>query len=115
MNRDRACQLSAACGFSKSTNQFACYFADLTDLRQDKLRCLMFTPVTDCRRIVEVNPGKHFVAILETPLPFDPEADLSALLDGNAITVTPLILQQTDRAAIDALQRRFSSKKRGAA
>lgn len=61
------------------------------------------------------NPGKHFVAILETPLPFDPEADLSALLDGNAITVTPLILQQTDRAAIDALQRRFSSKKRGAA
>ncbi len=61
------------------------------------------------------NPGKHFVAILETPLPLDPEADVSALLENNAITVTPLILQQTDKAAIDALQRQFSAKARGAA
>lgn len=61
------------------------------------------------------NQGRYFVAILETPMPVDPGADFETLLVENAITVTPLMLQQTDMGAIDALQRRFSAKARGAA
>lgn len=42
------------------------------------------------------NAGKHFVAILQTPKPLDPRADFHILHEENAITVTPLLLQQTD-------------------
>lgn len=42
------------------------------------------------------NAGKHFVAILQTPKPLDPRADFHMLHEENAITVTPLLLQQTD-------------------
>lgn len=42
------------------------------------------------------NPGKHFVTILQTPKPLDAGADFHILHEDNAITVTPLMLQQTD-------------------
>lgn len=42
------------------------------------------------------NAGKHFVTILQTPKPLDVEADFHILHEDNAITVTPLLLQQTD-------------------
>ena len=42
------------------------------------------------------NAGKFFVAIPETPLPLDPASDFHALTHGNAVTITPLTLLQTD-------------------
>jgi len=42
------------------------------------------------------NPGKFFIAIPETPSPFDPANDFFQLLHGKAITVTPVSLQATD-------------------
>jgi 5'-nucleotidase len=42
------------------------------------------------------NAGKFFVAIPETPTPLDPASDFHVLTHGNAITVTPLKLAQTD-------------------
>jgi 5'-nucleotidase len=44
------------------------------------------------------NPGKFFIAIPETPTPFDPANDFFQLLHGNAITVTPMRLQGSDVA-----------------
>ena len=44
------------------------------------------------------NPGKFFIAIPETPSPFDPANDFFQLLHGNAITVTPMRLQGSDTA-----------------
>ncbi|MDB5539592.1 MAG: 5-nucleotidase SurE [Devosia sp.] len=42
------------------------------------------------------NAGKFFIAIPETPTPLDPEHDFRLAMHGNAITVTPLMLQHTD-------------------
>jgi 5'-nucleotidase len=42
------------------------------------------------------NAGKFFVAIPETPLPLTREDDFEVLHKDNAITVTPLLLQQSD-------------------
>lgn len=50
------------------------------------------------------NAGKFFVAIPETPRPLDPTRDFHLLTHGNAITVTPLTLEQTDAGAIARLQ-----------
>lgn len=47
------------------------------------------------------NAGKHFVAILDTPKPLDPDADFHILHEENAITVTPLLLQQTDMSLVE--------------
>jgi 5'-nucleotidase len=44
------------------------------------------------------NAGKFFVAIPETPLPLDLASDFHLLTHGNAVTVTPLTLRQTDLA-----------------
>ncbi|QYO78285.1 5'/3'-nucleotidase SurE [Devosia salina] len=49
------------------------------------------------------NDGHFFMAIPETPLPLDPEADFEVLRRGNAITVTPFALQQTHRGALERL------------
>ena len=49
------------------------------------------------------NDGKFFVAIPETPLPLDPASDFHLLTHDNAITVTPLMLRQTDVALAAAL------------
>ena len=44
------------------------------------------------------NAGKFFVAIPETPLPLDVNADFERLRRDGYVTVTPLMLQQTDMA-----------------
>ncbi|UYO00077.1 MAG: 5'/3'-nucleotidase SurE [Devosia sp.] len=44
-----------------------------------------------------------YMAIPETPLPLDPEADFERLRRGNAITVTPFALQQTHQQALEGL------------
>lgn len=49
------------------------------------------------------NEGKFFVAIPETPRPLDPNSDFHLLTHGNAITVTPLMLVQTDMTLATAL------------
>lgn len=46
------------------------------------------------------NAGKFFVAIPETPLPLDRNADFHVLHHDNAITVTPLTLRLGDREAV---------------
>ncbi len=53
------------------------------------------------------NVGKHFVAILDTPKPLDPGADFHILHEENAITVTPLLLQQTDMELIERFDGRL--------
>jgi 5'-nucleotidase len=50
------------------------------------------------------NAGRFFMAIPETPLPLDPEADFEVLRRGNAITVTPMRLQQTDMVLLERMQ-----------
>ena len=50
------------------------------------------------------NAGKFFVAIPETPLPLTREHDFEVLNKDHAVTVTPLLLQQTDMATTDRLQ-----------
>ncbi len=54
------------------------------------------------------NDGKFFVTILKTPTPLDADADCVRLLEHNAITVTPVKLQQTDFDAINDLQGKLS-------
>jgi 5'-nucleotidase len=56
------------------------------------------------------NAGKFFIAIPETPLPLDPNCDFHALTHGNAITVTPLSLRQTDSDVVAALGERLLLK-----
>ena len=46
------------------------------------------------------NAGKFFVAIPETPLPLTRSHDFEVMRRDNAITVTPLLLQQTDMDAV---------------
>lgn len=47
--------------------------------------------------------GNFFVAIPETPLPLDPNADFEVLRRQNIITVTPFALQQTEESALRRL------------
>jgi 5'-nucleotidase len=42
------------------------------------------------------NAGKFFVAIPDTPLPLDRDADFEVMRRDGFVTVTPLLLQQTD-------------------
>jgi 5'-nucleotidase len=49
------------------------------------------------------NAGKFFVAIPETPMPLDRQADFEVLTRDRAITVTPVSLVQTDAAAMARL------------
>jgi 5'-nucleotidase len=53
------------------------------------------------------NAGKFFVAVPGTPLPLDPENDFHQLHEEQAITVTPLSLQQTDMALVASLDGRL--------
>jgi 5'-nucleotidase len=50
------------------------------------------------------NDGEFFVAIPETPMPLDPQADFEVLRRRNTITVTPFALQQTERSALQRLE-----------
>jgi 5'-nucleotidase len=49
------------------------------------------------------NAGKFFIAIPKTPTPLDPDSDFHQLTHGNAVTITPLTLRQTDTEAVTAL------------
>jgi 5'-nucleotidase len=49
------------------------------------------------------NVGKFFVAIPDTPLPLDRGADFEVMRRDGYITVTPLMLQQTDLALAERL------------
>jgi len=49
------------------------------------------------------NAKKFFVAIPSTPTPLDPASDFHLLTHGNAITITPVDLRQTDHALVMAL------------
>lgn len=44
------------------------------------------------------NAGKFFVAIPETPTPLDADKDFRLLMHGDAVTVTPMMLQASDIA-----------------
>ncbi|QQR40816.1 5'/3'-nucleotidase SurE [Devosia rhizoryzae] len=55
------------------------------------------------RHYASDNPGGFFMAIPETPLPLDPEADFEVLRKGNKITVTPMALQMTHQGALARL------------
>jgi 5'-nucleotidase len=50
------------------------------------------------------NAGKFFVAIPETPMPLTREHDFEVMRKDNAITVTPLLLQQTDMSVVERLK-----------
>ena len=50
------------------------------------------------------NAGKFFVAIPETPLPLHPDHDFEVMRRDSVVTVTPLLLQQTDMAAVERLK-----------
>lgn len=54
------------------------------------------------------NPGKFFIAIPETPLPLDKSRDFHTLMHGNAVTVTPMMLDGTDHAAVGRLKATLS-------
>lgn len=54
------------------------------------------------------NDGKFFVAIPETPMPLDREADFEVLRRDGFVTVTPMLLQQTDMAVVERLKSRLS-------
>lgn len=53
------------------------------------------------------NAGKFFVTIPETPDPVEPGKDFHTLLETGAITVTPLMLDQTDATEVSRLVGRF--------
>ena len=50
------------------------------------------------------NAGKFFIAIPETPMPLDRDADFEVLRRDGYVTVTPMLLQQTDLAAVERLR-----------
>ena len=50
------------------------------------------------------NEGKFFIAIPETPMPLDRSADFEVLRRDGFVTVTPMLLQQTDGAAVERLK-----------
>lgn len=50
------------------------------------------------------NADKFFIAIPETPLPLDRQADFEVLHEDRAITVTPISLMQTDMGAMARLE-----------
>ena len=50
------------------------------------------------------NEGKFFVAIPETPLPLDRAADFEVMRRDGYVTVTPMLLQQTDMQVVERLR-----------
>jgi 5'-nucleotidase len=54
------------------------------------------------------NAGKFFVAILETPYPMDEGHDFHSLHEEYSITITPLLLQQTDFETLEKMQNKIS-------
>lgn len=50
------------------------------------------------------NEGKFFIAIPETPMPLDPQADFEVMRRDGYVTVTPMRLQQTDENVVARLK-----------
>lgn len=50
------------------------------------------------------NEGKFFIAIPETPMPLDPEADFEVMRSDGYVTVTPMLLQQSDMDVVERLK-----------
>jgi len=50
------------------------------------------------------NDGKFFIAIPETPLPLDRAADFETLRRDGYVTVTPMLLQQSDMGLVERLR-----------
>jgi 5'-nucleotidase len=50
------------------------------------------------------NAGKFFVAIPETPTPLDRTADFEVMRRDGYVTVTPMLLQQTDMVVVERLR-----------
>ncbi|WP_332701209.1 5'/3'-nucleotidase SurE [Devosia sp.] len=50
------------------------------------------------------NDGKFFVAIPETPMPLDRGADFEVMRRDGYVTVTPMLLQQTDTMLVERLR-----------
>ncbi|MET3925501.1 5'/3'-nucleotidase SurE [Devosia sp. 2618] len=50
------------------------------------------------------NDGKFFIAIPKTPRPLDPNADFETMRRDSFVTVTPMLLQQTDMAVVERLK-----------
>ena len=50
------------------------------------------------------NEGKFFIAIPETPMPLDRTADFEIMRGEGYVTVTPMMLQQTDTALVERLR-----------
>lgn len=54
------------------------------------------------------NEGKFFVAIPETPMPLDRASDFEVMRRDGFVTVTPMLLQQTDMAVVQRLKGKLS-------
>lgn len=54
------------------------------------------------------NAGKFFVAIPETPLPLDRHSDFETMRRDGYVTVTPMLLQQSDMTAVVRLRGKLS-------
>jgi 5'-nucleotidase len=50
------------------------------------------------------NDGKFFIAIPETPMPLDRTADFEVMRQDGYVTVTPMLLQQTDMVVVERLR-----------
>lgn len=50
------------------------------------------------------NEGRFFIAIPETPMPLDPASDFEVLRRDGYVTVTPMLLQQTDTDVVEQLR-----------
>lgn len=50
------------------------------------------------------NEGRFFIAIPDTPLPLDRAADFEVMRRDGYVTVTPMLLQQTDTEAVERLR-----------
>ena len=50
------------------------------------------------------NDGKFFIAIPETPMPLDRAADFEVMRRDGYVTVTPMLLQQTDVSMVEKLK-----------
>jgi len=50
------------------------------------------------------NDGKFFIAIPETPKPLDRNADFEIMRRDGYVTVTPMVLQQTDQLVVERLR-----------
>jgi 5'-nucleotidase len=59
--------------------------------------------ISPFRYYASQNAGKFFISIPETPMPLDHDSDFHVLHADQKITVTPILLQQSDAAEMARL------------